>query len=95
MLGNLTFGKRADAFRDALRALLEQTVPRIVLNMKMVGFIDSAGLGEIVACKKRAMEKGGDVRLVLAKQVHGVLVDTYMTKIFKSFTDEAAAIESF
>ncbi|TMK36961.1 MAG: STAS domain-containing protein [Actinobacteria bacterium] len=54
----------APAVRDAAVAAMESGVDHLVLDLTAVPFIDSSGLGVIVACLKRLREVGGDLALV-------------------------------
>ena len=55
-----------------------------------------AGLGELVACKKRIAERGGDIKLLRpVGQVHKLLVMTLLTSLFEVYQDEEAAVSSF
>ena len=63
--GKLAVGDGDRDLREYIRRLLDEGERRFILNMLRLSFVDSAGLGETVACKKRAAEKGADVRLVL------------------------------
>jgi anti-sigma B factor antagonist len=42
----------AIAFKDRMRELLQSAAPRVVLDLSRVGFIDSSGLGAVVAAMK-------------------------------------------
>lgn len=39
-------------FKDAVRAAVDEEAPRVVLDLGQVGFVDSSGLGAIVAVMK-------------------------------------------
>ena len=69
---------------------------RILLDLRHVTFMDSAGLGELVASKKRALERGGDIKILRpAQRVRDLLVMTLLTRVFDIHDDEAAAVRSF
>jgi anti-sigma B factor antagonist len=53
----------APRLRDEVLSALDGGADRIALDLNGVGFIDSTGLGVLVACLKRVRE--GDGRLVL------------------------------
>ncbi len=63
--GSLDAGPHADAFRHVVQEVLDRGVARLVLDLEAVHFLDSAGLGEIVAARRRCRERGG--ALVLAR----------------------------
>jgi len=54
----------APAVRDAALAAMESGVDHLVLDLTAVPFMDSSGLGVIVACLKQLREMGGDLALV-------------------------------
>ncbi len=54
----------APAVREAAVAAMESGVDHLLLDLTAVPFMDSSGLGVIVACLKRLREMGGDLALV-------------------------------
>src|SRR6266568_40200 len=54
----------APVLRDAALAATESGVDHVVLDLTAVPFMDSSGLGAIVACLKRLREIGGDLAVV-------------------------------
>jgi len=89
-------GRPLDDLRQTIDDLLGRRSVRIVLDLERVKFIDSAGLGELVACRKRAVGLGGEIRILHpGRQVKDVLVLTLLTDIFELFHDEEAAVRSF
>ena len=89
-------GNPLDDMRDTLQKLLDVGHRKILLNLQKVNFIDSAGLGELVACKKRALERGGDIKLLWPNsRVHDLLEMLHLTEIFEVFQDESTALKSF
>jgi len=54
----------APAVRDAALAAMDSGVDHLVLDLTDVPFMDSSGLGVIVACLKRLREMGGDLAVV-------------------------------
>lgn len=89
-------GCPVDDLSETLLDLLNGGQRNIILDMSVVTFVDSAGLGELVACKKRAVERGGDIRLLQPrKKVRELLVMTLLTQIFQIYADEEEAVRSF
>jgi len=65
-----------------------------VLDLSAVDFLDSSGLGALVALLKRVEKQGGQLRLAgLQKRVRIVLEITRAARVFDSFAsvDEALA----
>ena len=89
-------GRRLEDLGQTLGGLLERGSTRIVLDLDKVRFIDSAGLGDLVAWKKRALQLGGDVRLMRpAGRVRDMFELMALTRVFQIFSAEADAVASF
>ena len=94
--GRITLGAGDLDLRKAVQDQLDKGHTSIVLNLQGVEYIDSAGLGELVACKKRSTAKGGDVKLVMpSESVYKVLSIVSLHLVFEIFDSEAKAIGSF
>lgn len=69
---------------------------RFVLDLSGMDFIDSTGLGSIVACLKSVTRKGGEIRIAaLQAKPRMVFEITRVYKIFEIYDGVEAAIESF
>lgn len=69
-------------FKDRMREILVQPAPRVVLDLSEVGFLDSSGLGAIVAVMK-TLPKGRSLELSgLTANVRKVLHLTRMDSVF-------------
>jgi len=54
----------APSFRESvLEAAGDTDPPKVIVDFRGLGFIDSSGLGAIVACLKHLRERGGDLAL--------------------------------
>ncbi|MEI8205473.1 MAG: STAS domain-containing protein [Kiritimatiellales bacterium] len=86
-----------DSFRDQCSRWLAENagVSLIVLDLGAVDFIDSAGLGVLIAILKRVSERGGDIRLArLQKQARIVFEITRAHKIFDIFDSVEDALQA-
>ncbi|HJQ99110.1 MAG TPA: STAS domain-containing protein [Candidatus Polarisedimenticolaceae bacterium] len=89
-------GRRLEDLGQTLGGLLDRKSTRIVLDLEKVRFIDSAGLGDLVAWMKRARQLGGDVRLLRPRDRVRDLFDLMaLTRVFRIFDEESEAIASF
>ena len=79
-----------------LDALLAAGKTILIVNLKRVAYIDSTGLGALVAARKRAQDVGGFLLLVVASEsaVERTFTITGLLGIFSIFVDEAAALDA-
>jgi anti-sigma B factor antagonist len=94
--GMLTLGEGTGSLRTKIRELVEGGSRRIVLNMNGVTYMDSSGLGELVASHTTVTRAGGEIKLLnLAKGVDDLLKLTKLYKVFETYEDEASVVDSF
>ena len=94
--GKITIGEGDVRLREAVEQLLKEDRKNLLLNLKGVSYMDSAGIGELVACHKRVAEKGGKIKLLNPTgRVFDVLQLTKLIEIFEVFKDERDALASF
>ena len=94
--GKITIGDGDIKLREAVNALLDEGRKNILLNMSGISYMDSAGIGELVACYKRATEKGASLKLLNPTgKVQDLLVLTKLQEIFDVYRDEREALTSF
>jgi len=76
--------------------LLAEGRKKIVLNMDSITFIDSAGLGTLVAAHHSAKSQGASLRLChLGSKFQEVLQITKLLTVFDVYKSEAEAVASF
>ena len=94
--GKITIGEGDMVLRDRVVELLDKGSHQIVLNLEKVTYMDSAGIGELVACYKRAKEKGGTVKLLNPSgKVLDLLTLTKLEEVFETYRQEQEAVGSF
>jgi anti-sigma B factor antagonist len=94
--GKITIGEGDVLLREKVTELLDAGENRIVLNLEKVKYMDSAGIGELVACYKRAKEKDGNVKLLNPSgKVYDLLQLTKLEEVFDTYRDEGEALGSF
>jgi anti-sigma B factor antagonist len=93
--GRIVFGEESAELRDKVKALIAQN-KRIVLNLGGVTYIDSGGLGTLVALYTTAHNAGGAIKLTdLTQRVGDLLQVTKLLTIFEVYDTEEEAIQSF
>ena len=94
--GRLRVGGNTVAFHRSIRALVLEKKTQIILNLAGVTFIDSCGLGELVASQVSVENKGGEIKLIgLTDQLRELFSAARLLTVFDTYADEAEAIQSF
>jgi anti-sigma B factor antagonist len=94
--GRIVLGEESNAFREKVKSLLAAGKKKIVLNLAQVSYIDSAGLGTLVATFHSARSQGATLKLTnLGTKFKEVLQVTKLMTVFDTYDTEAAAIQSF
>lgn len=93
--GRIVFGEESADLRDTVKMVITQS-KRIVLNLSGVTYIDSGGLGTLVALYTTARNSGGSIKLAnLTPRVDDLLQVTKLVTVFDVYDSEEKAIESF
>ena len=94
--GRVVLGEESTLLREKVKGLLSQGKKKIVLNMSNVTFIDSAGLGTLVAAHSSAKTQGAALKLChLGAKFQEVLQITKLVTVFDVEKTEADAVRSF
>jgi anti-sigma B factor antagonist len=94
-VGRIVFGEESALLRETIKKSVSEN-NRIVLNLGEVNYIDSGGLGTLVALRTTALNAGGTIKLTnLTKRVGDLLQVTKLLTVFDVYNSEAEAIESF
>jgi len=94
--GNITLGGGSIFIKQTLRSLAEQNEKRVLLNLSNVHYIDSSGLGELVAGYTAIGKAGGELKLLnLTDRVRDLMMITKLLTVFDAYTDEATAVAAF
>ena len=95
--GSLTIGFTADLLEEGIVKVLATDAKGLVLDLRKLTYLDSAGVGVIVGCAKKAGELGKVVKIVLqpisvASRIFKV---TQLERAFEIFEDLEHAVASF
>lgn len=94
--GRLVAAENPGRLKDKVSSLIFQGEKHIVLNLAEVSYVDSSGLGEMVACHGTATRGGGEVKIANAgKRIKDLLVMTRLLTVFDAHDTEDAAVGSF
>ena len=96
LIGRVTLGEESSQLRTKLKDLLSQGRTRLVLDLAEVTYIDSAGLGALVAGFTSAQNQGANLKLAnLTKRFNEQLHITKLVTVFDVYNSVQDAIKSF
>ena len=94
--GEVRIGEGSIALRDSIRNLADQGKKKVLLNLRGVKYMDSTGIGELIANYTTITRQGGQLKLLnLTEKIQNLLVITKLLTVFDSFDNEAEALKSF
>jgi anti-sigma B factor antagonist len=94
--GRIVLGEETGVLREKVKGLLGEGKKKLVLNLKKVTFIDSSGLGALVAAHSSAKSSGARLRLCnLGSGTNELLRLTRLVTIFEVSDSESDAVSSF
>ncbi|HJR57827.1 MAG TPA: STAS domain-containing protein [Vicinamibacterales bacterium] len=94
--GRLVFDEGDAVLRNHINDLVAQGRMNVVLNLGEVTYVDSCGIGVLVAKFVSLRRKGGDLRLVhVTPRSQRLMHITKLMDVFKIFESEDDAIASF
>jgi len=96
LTGRVTLGEGSSLLRTKLKECLSQGKTRLVLDLAEVAYIDSAGLGTLVAGYTSAQNQGASLKLAnLTKRFSETLHITKLVTVFDVYDTVADAVNSF
>ena len=88
-------GEASDLLKDKINSLIHQGRSWLALNMRDVTYIDSSGLGQLIAAFATAKRQSSQLVLFsLGKNTHDLLSMTKLLTVFDTFDSEADAVRS-
>jgi anti-sigma B factor antagonist len=94
--GKLTVDEGVQLLKDKIQSLVHQGRKQLILNLGGVPYIDSGGLGVLVAGYTTMVKAGGRLTLLnVNKKNHDLLSITRLVTIFETFDSEPEALASY
>jgi len=96
MSGEVRICEGSVSLRDSIRQLADQGKKKVLLNLAGVKYMDSTGVGELIANYTTITRQGGQLKLLnLTDRIQNLLVITKLLTVFDSYDNEAEALKSF
>jgi len=94
--GQIVLGPETGQLRRTVHDLVSRGDKKIILNLAEVSYLDSSGLGELIASFTTVRNQGGLLKLLnVTKKVHDLLLVTKLYTIFDVKDNEYLAVKSF
>jgi anti-sigma B factor antagonist len=94
--GNVIMGGGSARLRETLQRLKGEGREKILLNLARVKYMDSSGVGELLAGLKSLGEGHGHLKLLNPpERVEQVLALSSVLGMFEVYTDESRAVNEF
>jgi anti-sigma B factor antagonist len=94
--GRIVLGEETVVLREKVKGLLGEGKKKLVLDLKNITFIDSSGLGALVAAHTSAKSSGATLRLCnLGTRNIELLQMTRLLTVFEVSNSEAEAVSFF
>ena len=94
--GRITLGHETEVLRQQFKDVVDAGHKRIILNLAGVDYVDSAGLGALVAGSSSIRRAGGDLKLAnLTDRIRGLMQITRLSTLFEVYDSLEKARSSF
>src|SRR5512134_1233196 len=82
--------------RNKIHSLVTDNMKRIVIDLGGVNYMNSSGIGTLIACLTTVRNGGGELRLAnVGGKVQNLFVITQLVKVFDTYETVERAIANF
>jgi anti-sigma B factor antagonist len=94
--GRVMGGPDADTFHNLVKEHIAGGRKQILVNLAKVNWINSTGLGILIAAYTSIRDAGGEFKLAnIGDRIESILMVTKLSGIFESYETEEEALASF
>jgi len=94
--GSITMGSGDITVREMIKDLVAKGYKKILIDLGEVGFMDSTGLGELVAAYSHAKGHQAVLKLCnMTKKIDDLMEITQLASVFESYESREEALKSF
>lgn len=94
--GNVMGGPDTVSLNEKLHDLIESGKTNVVVDLALVKFMNSSGLGMLIGALTTMRKAGGDLRIANASdKIESLLIVTKLITVFKHFQSLDEAVNSF
>ena len=94
--GNMMGGPDTMEIHERVKSLSADGIKRVVIDLKGVKWMNSSGLGVLMACMTTLNNAGGKLKLSsVTEKVKSLLIITQLMRIFDTYESSERAVASF
>ncbi len=94
--GRMTIDHGVELLKDKFDSLIVEGRTRVVLNLALLSYMDSSGLGQLVSCHNSLSRTSGGLMLLhLTKRNTDLLAITRLATVFRMTDSEDDALRGF
>jgi anti-sigma B factor antagonist len=94
--GHMMGGPENKALHDHVKNLLGSGIRKMVIDLKKVKWMNSSGLGILMASWGSVCKEGGNLKLAnVTEKVHSLLIITQVITFFETYESVDRAVASF
>jgi anti-sigma B factor antagonist len=96
LAGRMTIDHGAELLKDKINSLIVEGRTRVILNLALLSYMDSSGLGQLVSCHNSLSKTSGGLTLLhLTKRNTDLLAITRLAIVFRTTDSEDDALRGF
>jgi len=94
--GNMMGGPETSALHDKVKSLISDGIKKVVIDIKGVKWMNSSGLGVLMACMSSLQQADGKLKLAsVTEKVKSILIITKLVEVFDTFETAERAVANF
>lgn len=94
--GNMMGGPETSDVHEKVKSLIADEIKRVVIDLKGVKWMNSSGLGILMACMTSLQNSGGKLKIAsVTEKVKSLLMITHLIRIFDTYENAERAVASF
>ncbi len=94
--GNMMGGPDSTALHEKVKSLINDGIKKVVIDIKGVKWMNSSGLGVLMACMTSLQQAGGKLKLAsVTEKVKSILMITKLIELFETYENSDRAVAAF
>ncbi len=94
--GNMMGGPETTELHEKVKSLIADQLKKVVIDLKGVKWMNSSGLGVLMACMTSLNNAGGKLRISsVTEKVKSLLMITQLMRIFETYENAERAVAAF